>query len=529
MNRLKMIWKLTAQAKKQSVSIRRRLMIYWCSLILALCAALVLIFSVTGVFTNHSRKAHDALELQLRNSENQITRHLEPLTAQSVTLSSRISRKMDEVLTARGLEVQDLNDNPKLLRELQEELFAPLNTAMQLSQCSGAYLVLDATTNTASDKADHSATGLYLRFANLNAQGSANQDVVYFRGIPEIARQEHLQLHNRWNLEFDTDLFPGYERWMETDVDRLADACRWSDRFRLPDTWEDVFLLCTPVLDRSGAVCGLCGVELSSLYCYLSYPELNSNFGPMVTVLAPMNQDRLILGQGMTGGAEGTFLGDCESLKVERGEHFNSYSADGEQYIGLHRDTAFRSGDGTPLVAAVLIPRSTYEANTRPNVLTIVVISLSLLTLLVVLSLFLSRRFVKPIVETLEAIESEKDLDGAKTGISELDSLMNFISERAESQPIQVGSLPPDIEELFQNFARRAKTLSAAERNILKYYIDGREISEIPDLAFISIHTVKKHNSNIYQKLGISSRDELMLYIELFRRCDRLNELTEIS
>ena len=69
--------------------------------------------------------------------------------------------------------------------------------------------------------------------------------------------------------------------------------------------------------------------------------------------------------------------------------------------------------------------------------------------------------------------------------------------------------------------------MTEAERNILRYYIDGHEITEIPELAFISIHTVKKHNSNIYQKLGISSRDELMLYIDLFRRLDRLNELTD--
>ena len=30
----------------------------------------------------------------------------------------------------------------------------------------------------------------------------------------------------------------------------------------------------------------------------------------------------------------------------------------------------------------------------------------------------------------------------------------------------------------------------------------------------------------IYQKLEVGSRDELMLYIELFRCCDRLQELT---
>ena len=45
------------------------------------------------------------------------------------------------------------------------------------------------------------------------------------------------------------------------------------------------------------------------------------------------------------------------------------------------------------------------------------------------------------------------------------------------------------------------------------------------ELAYISIHTVRKHNANMYQKLGVGSRDELMLYLELFRRCGRLDEL----
>ena len=94
------------------------------------------------------------------------------------------------------------------------------------------------------------------------------------------------------------------------------------------------------------------------------------------------------------------------------------------------------------------------------------------------------------------------------------------------SQRITPGALPPGMEDLFQTFAEKVKTLSSAERRILNYYIEGYEAADIPDLAFISIHTVKKHNHSIYQKLDVSSRDELMLYIELFRCCDRLDELT---
>ncbi len=86
-------------------------------------------------------------------------------------------------------------------------------------------------------------------------------------------------------------------------------------------------------------------------------------------------------------------------------------------------------------------------------------------------------------------------------------------------------TLPPDVEALFTSFSQRAANLTATERSILQFYADGREISEVAELAFISIHTVRKHNANIYQKLEVGSRDELMLYLDLFRRSNRLSEI----
>lgn len=93
------------------------------------------------------------------------------------------------------------------------------------------------------------------------------------------------------------------------------------------------------------------------------------------------------------------------------------------------------------------------------------------------------------------------------------------------SSHTDVYALPPDVAELFDLFSERAGSLTPSERKILKYYAEGRETAEVAELAFISIHTVRKHNANIYQKLGVGSRDELMLYLELFRRCGRLEEL----
>lgn len=86
----------------------------------------------------------------------------------------------------------------------------------------------------------------------------------------------------------------------------------------------------------------------------------------------------------------------------------------------------------------------------------------------------------------------------------------------------QVALLPPDVEAMFDAFLQKIDTLTTAEKRIVGYYMEGYEITDIPELAYISINTVKKHNRSIYQKLDVSSRDELMLYLELLRRCGKL-------
>jgi DNA-binding NarL/FixJ family response regulator len=57
--------------------------------------------------------------------------------------------------------------------------------------------------------------------------------------------------------------------------------------------------------------------------------------------------------------------------------------------------------------------------------------------------------------------------------------------------------------------------LSNTELNILKLVSEGKSNQEIADKLFISIHTVKKHMSNIFKKLNIQSRIETRKFKEL--------------
>lgn len=100
--------------------------------------------------------------------------------------------------------------------------------------------------------------------------------------------------------------------------------------------------------------------------------------------------------------------------------------------------------------------------------------------------------------------------------------MLETIQRAADSRE----GLPPRVESFLTDFSEKVQALTPMERTVLQYYIDGYGIEEIAAEAFISIYTVKKHNSNINRKLGVSTREELRVYIEIFRRCGRIEEIS---
>ena len=95
---------------------------------------------------------------------------------------------------------------------------------------------------------------------------------------------------------------------------------------------------------------------------------------------------------------------------------------------------------------------------------------------------------------------------------------------KRNTEKLENGGIPPNIEEMLEAFALRVETLTPAERTVLQYYIEGYTIQEIASLLYISIGTARKHNTNMNRKLGITAREELMLYIDLFRKCNQLDK-----
>ena len=142
---------------------------------------------------------------------------------------------------------------------------------------------------------------------------------------------------------------------------------------------------------------------------------------------------------------------------------------------------------------------------------------------MILLVLYLSRKFVQPILKGFDDIKEDRTEGTANIRIAELEELREFM--KSKTQKLKIKNLPENIEEMLLSFQKRVKTLTPTERTLLKYYADDHSLEEIAELMFISIGTAKKHNTNMNRKLEISSRSQLMVYIELFRRCNRLSDI----
>ena len=511
-------------AKNRGISMERRLFLYWLIMVLAVMTAVFVVLIVAGVFSNDAGKLGGTLSVQQKNTTMTFNKLIDTLNAQNLALSEQITREVSDVLETEERTFKDLDNNPELITRIEERMCFYLQTIVRSRSCSGAYFILDATTNTEAPGADRSRMGLYLRSGNVGTDGMANQYITFFRGVADVARKENIQMHNRWNLEFDIDNVPGYEILMDFDGRRILDSCYLSNRVTLSGTWEQVVLLSIPVV-LEGKVRGVCGVELSELFFNMVFPSVESPYGNMVTVVAPIADKRLLLDGAISGKTDGTYFTTDGTLLIKNGEHYKTYSDGSRTYFGNHIVIPKAVDGRSDLTLVTLVPEISYQSSVAKNRTFWLCGGLGFLVLMLLAAMFLTRRFMLPIQKQIRALKDQKEpQEESNSGIIEIDELLAYMHAR-QAKPDEESTMPPGMEELCFDFARRVETLTPMERTVLQYYINGFSVNEIAEKEFISLSTVRKHNSNINRKLGVSTREELLLYIDMFRRCDLMEKI----
>lgn len=99
-----------------------------------------------------------------------------------------------------------------------------------------------------------------------------------------------------------------------------------------------------------------------------------------------------------------------------------------------------------------------------------------------------------------------------ETTVAESDSNVTkkYNSDKTEEAVEQEDELSPDLAAICETFETNLSSLTPSERSIYNFYLEGKTTKEIMSELNIKENTLKYHNKNLYGKLGVSSRKQLL-------------------
>lgn len=517
--------------KNRKKPMRRKLFLYMLALAVILLTLLACGLFFFGHFTTAKQTAENTLSFQMRTFDRQISKFFEDMTRMGNSLSESVAKKTDEFLAEEGLTIDDLNDDGARIHALQSALFDKLGSELLKTDCSGAFLMLNANVNTSVDGADTSKTGLYFQRLSLD---ESDERLSLYRGISQIAREKGVMPHRQWRLQFDTDEFPDYEKVTARSAKRSPFLTKISN---LQGTSERTMNFVVPIFGNGNVSYGVCGFEISDNYFKKHFAQ-STQLEHLTCMLFPKNGDVYDTESGFSAGVYGGYyLPPQGSLKVRSiGDGLSSL--DGySSFVAKITDKRI-CGDDYILVAAY--PKEEYDKAVANNVISVVL----LLTLLVVTTfavcVFFSRRFLRPLMKGIEQIQNQEHKT-AQSEFVEIDDLFAFLAEKDRVRDEETAQLRTRYDERgnslekqqsyidrlaynrknevdpddYEMFKTGIKTLTKTEKQIFGLYLDGKTADEIMQICNIQKGTLKYHNHNILSKLGVSSRKQMLRYAAL--------------
>lgn len=542
-------------------SLRRKLFGYMFVLALLLLLALISGLMLFGQFNSTGEAAYELLDIQMQSFRRDVVVHFDRLAAASIDLSHDTSLLLDEYLAEQGVSLDDLNDAPAHIAALQDELMDPLHQSLLQENCSGVFVMLEATINRSIADADTSRMGVYLQKSGYKTQ---DKSILLYRGLPDTAKARDTIPHSKWQLEFNTDRFPNYEEIRADAALPTEQAYRLTDRFTLPGTLEDAMLMVCPIVGSDGTFYGICGYEVSCSF-FTAYHAQPTKIAHLTCMLTRADAQTLDPATGFSCGVlQGYYREPTEPLTAQGADHgLQRLLGEEISYIGVTQEISL-SPNNAPYTLAATMLKDDYDRAITKSFLQNALLWAMLLFFAVSFCLLFSRRYLSPILKGLEQIKSG-DRSRAQSSVPEINDLFAFLAEQDQryetslkTAQVEKDRLQLDYERAqtacdaarveyerarqelaaaqteldrlayarkteidpddFARFKEGLRTLTKTERLLFGYYMGGKSAQEILDLTGIKQGTLKFHNHNILQKLGVSSRKQMLRFAALLKQ-----------
>ena len=399
-------------------------------LLLTFGAALFLFASLHNTKKDTTR----SLEIQYSVFQNDMERYFDQLAVMGVNLSEDMGALVDRQLASREMTFEQLNDSPEVLNALEEEMIEPLCRSLRRTSCSGAFVLLDATVNTRMEGAGYSRAGLYVQ------KGGADTPTVpllLYRGSADVGKTHSVMPHRKWRMEFQTDQFPDYDRWMTPSSTPLYQAYTLTERFSLPGTSEEVQLFLLPLRGRDGTMYGLCGFEISQSFFKQNFAQ-PTGFDHLICLLAPADSG-LNASAALSSGTTGGYFHAPRDMLVLRsmGGSLTQLIGSDSAYAGISE--LCRLSENQSYRLAVCIPMTDYRRLIFSGNLQMLLIGLFILFFVVFCCMYFHQHILSPAFRQFEEDrrESRRRMDELQMERQQMQTELSRLADvcRNESVP----------------------------------------------------------------------------------------------
>ena len=252
------------------LSIRGRLQLSLLALSAALVFCTFFLLSALNLLPTGKNDFDQHIISELDAYEQNLHRYFSNTAGMGINMSRILSRELSEELDRHNASIAQASDDPKLLLALEERAYSILQGTLLSADCSGAFVMLDATVNSALPTAHLSRAGVYLKLANINKFNAIDPELLFVRGMHEVGTNHRHIFHNKWELEFSISRWDIYEELKRNAQPDLNKCYMITPRVSLQGTWETMMLFCVPILDSKGNFLGICGLEINSLFYKLA-------------------------------------------------------------------------------------------------------------------------------------------------------------------------------------------------------------------------------------------------------------------
>lgn len=545
---------LKKERNKKGTTLHRRLLIFFAIVSVSIILAFTTLLTIFGINGKDEKTIQNHINIELTNIAEAINDDFGRISLGGITIAEDITNRCDTFFSENNIKACELNSHPEMIEQLLAEQMQTLMSAINNRYCGGVFILLDATVSPDSKNANTTKSGVFIKKTQPTSTQAVGVKLHYLRGPAQLARDNGIMLLGQWKMEYDitdqdffTDVMNTARENSNLPISRLY---YWSERVTLKGNSESGFLLCVPLRSKDNTVFGVCGIEVSDRLFKSMYSPECGIYDNIFTIMSPSNSETLFTSKGLIAGnyyLTGSKWNWDLSL-YDKSYGFNMYSCDTEKYGGKTQELRLYPNDSPykkqTWSVTILMQQEMLKDAIKGNNLYFIDIVIILVVISLIISILISRRFLRPVTEAIHSIKTTSPSERKTVTYLEINDLLDFLAEKDrehdeeikqrdehhqmmkdkyEKAQLEIARLAYSRKQevdpdLYQQFLDHLYTLTPTERIVLDLYISGNHAKDILEIMNIKENTLKYHNKNIYSKLGVTSRKELLRYATLMNQ-----------